>query len=160
MSMLLSLVLAFFATTKLNGGIDFRADGTAIAPTRFEQFLHGWWLTFFSSSMFFAADHILVQTWTRWRLGRHVIEIGQQAHNPLMILPYLALGGMGLWIIVTVLRLPWAYRAAKGHSRYQWEFLAAAMVVMAMYLVPSSFLHHAMPATVGQATNLPRGGAG
>ncbi|WP_310571016.1 ankyrin repeat domain-containing protein [Gemmatimonas sp.] len=149
MSMLLSLVLAFFTTTKLNGGIDFRADGTAIAPTRFEQFLHGWWLTFFSTSMFFAADHILVHTWTRWRLGQHVIEIGQQAHNPFAIMPYLALGGMGLWIIVTVLRLPGSYRATKGRSRYQWEFLVAAIAAMAMYMVPRSFLHHATLAAVG-----------
>ncbi|QJR37627.1 ankyrin repeat domain-containing protein [Gemmatimonas groenlandica] len=149
MSMLLSLVLAYFTTATLNGGIDFRADGTAVAPTRFEQFLHGWWLTFFFTSMFFAADHILVHTWTRWRLGRDVIEIGQQAHNPFAILPYAALGGMGLWIIVTVLRLPWAYRAAKGRSRYQWEFLVAAIAAMGMYMVPRSFLHHATLATVG-----------
>lgn len=149
MSMLLSLVLAYFTTARLNGGIDFRADGTAIAPTRFEQFLHGWWLTFFFASMFFAIDHILVNTWTRWRLGRDVVEIGQQAHNPFAILPYLALAGMGLWIIVTVLRLPRLYRAARGGSRYQWEFLVAAITALALYMVPRAFLHRATLATVG-----------
>lgn len=149
MSMLLSLVLAFFTTTTLNGGIDFRADGTAIAPTRVEQFLHGWWLTFFPTSMFYASEHVLTHTWTRWRLGPYVSDIGQQAHNPFVLLLFLALGGMALWIAVTVLRLPWAYRATKGRSRYQWEFLAAAIVVLALYMIPRSFLHHATLATVG-----------
>lgn len=153
MSMLLSLVLAYFVTATLNGGIDFRADGTVVAPTRFEQFLHGCWLTFFFSATFFATERALTHSWTRWRLGPYVSDIGQQAHNPFVLVLFLALGGLALWVLVTLVHLPWAYRAAKGRSRYQWEFLVASIAVLALYAVPRSFLHHATLVVVGPGSH-------
>ncbi len=151
--MLASLVLAFLVTVALNRGIDFRADGTTSSPSRFEQFLHGWWLTFFSTSVFFAADHILTQTWMRWRLGPEVMDISQFSHSPVMILPYLALGGLSVWAVATVLHAPWAHRATKRHPRYQWEFLVAAIAVLGLYQVPSRSLNHAVLATAGPGTH-------